>query len=77
MLASIERAKHSSAINYRAIINVPRSLSFNFSGINLSLEDWSLLLFVLISSPKAAIYSRLSYSLAPRCIYYLYTLSTL
>ena len=39
MLASIERIKCSSIINYGAIINVPRGLSFNFSSIDLSLED--------------------------------------
>ena len=61
MLASVERIERSSAIDYGAIIDVPRGLSFNFSGIDLSLEDWSLLLFVLVSSPKVAVYSRLSY----------------
>ena len=62
MLALIKCAKCFNAINHKAIINVPRGLSFNFSSINLSLEDWSLLLSVSISSPKAAMYNRLNYS---------------
>ena len=61
MLASIKYAERSSTINYRAIINMPKGLSFNFFSIDLSLEDWSLLLSVLISSPKVAVYSRLNY----------------
>ena len=61
MLASIKHAKHSSIINYRAIVNVLKGLSFNFSSVDLFLEDWSLLLSVPISSPKVAIYSRLNY----------------
>ena len=77
ILAFIECAERSSAINYRAIINVPRGLFFNFSSIDLSLEDQSLLLSVSISSPKATIYSRLNYFQAPRCTYYLYTPFTL
>ena len=39
MLVFVERAKRSSIINYGAIINVPRGLSFNFSSVDLSLED--------------------------------------
>ena len=62
MLAPIERAKRSSAINYGATIDMPRGLSPDLSSIDLSLEDWSLLLSVSISSPKAAVYSRLNYS---------------
>ena len=62
MLAFIERAKRSSIIDYRAIVNMPKGLSFNFSSIDLSLKDWSLLLCIFISSPKVAIYSRLNYS---------------
>ena len=62
MLAFVECAKRSSAINYGAIINMPKGLSFNFSSIDLSLEDWSLLLSVPVGSPKAAIYSRSNYS---------------
>ena len=61
MLASIEYTKRSNIINYKAIINVPRGLSFDFSSVDLSLEDWSLLLSVFIGSLKAAIYSRLNY----------------
>ena len=74
MLASIEHTKYFSVINYRAIINVPRSLSFNFFSVDLSLEDWSLLLSVPISTLKVAIYSRLNYFWAPKYFYYLYTL---
>ena len=77
MLASIEHTKRSNIINYGAIIDVPRGLSFNFSNVDLSLEDWSLLLSVLVSSPKVAIYSRSNYFQVPTCSYYLYTLSTL
>ena len=62
MLASVERAKRSSTIDYGAIVNVPRGLSFNFSSVDLSLEDWSLLLSVPIGSPEVAIYSGLNYS---------------
>ena len=62
MLASVECAKRSSIINYKAIVNIPKGLSFNFSSVNLSLEDWSLLLSVFISSFKVATYNRLSYS---------------
>ena len=76
MLASIECAKRSSIINYKAIIDMFRGLSFNFSSIDLFLEDWSLLLSVPISSPKVAIYSRLNYSWVFKCTYYLYTSST-
>ena len=77
ILAFVERTKRSSMIDYGAIIDMPRGLSFNFSGINLSLEDWSSLLSVPIGSPKAAIYSRSNYPQVPRYICCLYTLSTL
>ena len=76
ILASVEYAKRSNVINYRAIINVPKGLSFNFSSIDLSLEDWSLLLSIPVSSPKVAMYSRLNYPWVPKCIYCLCTPST-
>ena len=62
MLASAEYTEHSSAIDYRAIVDMPGGLSFNFSSVNLSLEDWSSLLSVPVGSPKVAVYSGLSYS---------------
>ena len=71
MLASIECAKCFSIINCRAIINVLKGLSFNLFNVDLSLKDWCFLLFVLIGSPKAAIYSGLSYLLVLICFYYL------
>ena len=77
ILASIKHTKRSSIINYGAIINVFRGLSFNFSSIDLSLEGWSLLLSILVGNPKVAIYSKLNYSQAPKYSYYLYTLFTL
>ena len=61
MLALVERTKHSSTINYGAIIDVPKGLSFNFSSVDLSSKDWSLLLSIFIGSLKAAIYSGLNY----------------
>ena len=77
ILASVERAEHSSMINYGAIVNVSRGLSFNFSSIDLSLEGWSLLLSVPVGSPKVAMYSKLNYSQAPKYSYCLCTLSIL
>ena len=62
MLASIEHTKCSSVINYGAIIDVPRGLFFNFSSVDLSLEDWFLLLSIPVGSLKVAMYSRLNYS---------------
>ena len=48
--------------NLRAIVNVLKGLSFNFSSIDLFFKDWSLLLSILVGSPKIAVYSRLNYS---------------
>ena len=69
--------EYNSTIDKGAIINIPNSLSFNFSKVNFSSNKWCSLLSIPISSLKVAIYSRLGYSLALKCFYYLYTLSIL
>ena len=61
MLHSIDKAEYNSTIDKGAIINMPNSLSFNFSRVNFSFNKWCSLLSVPISSSKVAMYSRLNY----------------
>ena len=60
MLYSINKVECNSAIDKGAIINIPNSLSFNFSGVDFSSDKWCSLLSILVGSSEVAIYSRLN-----------------
>ena len=58
MLATTKYTKYFSTIDYRVIVNMPNSLSFNFSRVDLLSNKWYSLLSILISTPKVSIYSK-------------------
>ena len=54
MLASTKYAKRSSTIDYKVVVNIPSSLSFNFSRVDLLSDEWYSLLSVPIGTPKVS-----------------------
>ena len=61
MLYFINKVEYNSAIDKGAIINMPNSLSFNFSRVDFFSNKWCSLLSVPVSSLEVAIYSRSNY----------------
>ena len=58
MLAFTECVKCFSVVDYRVVVNVPSSLSFNFSRVDLLFNKWCSLLSILIGTFEVSMCSR-------------------